>query len=120
MKKSKYHSKKIVYNGITFDSKREYLRYRELLLLERAGAITNLERQVKYVLIPAQYEVIGYTKTGKEKKKCIERECSYMADFQYIENGKTVVEDTKGFRTKDYILKRKMLLYFHGIKIREV
>ena len=118
---SKYRSKKITQNGITFDSLKEYRRFCELSLLERAGAITDLKRQVEFVLIPAQREpdTIG-KRGGIIKGKTIEQKCSYVADFVYTENGKSVVEDTKGFRTKDYILKRKMMLYFHGIRIREV
>lgn len=116
--KSKYKSRKVTRNGITFDSAKEARRYGELLLLEKAGAIAKLQTQVKFVLIPAQYET-EYTKTGKEKQKCVERECAYIADFVYYENGKMVVEDTKGFKTKDYIIKRKLMLY-NGIKVREV
>lgn len=117
---SKYHNKKTVVDGIEFDSKKEGNRYRELLLLERAGAISNLQRQVKYELLPAQYRPVFDKKTRKWKDRCVERECSYVADFVYQQDGETVVEDTKGFRTKDYILKRKMLLYFHGIRIKEI
>ena len=120
MKKSKYKSRKITHDGIVFDSVKEYRRYCELLLLEKAGAITDLKRQVKFALLPVQYEMTKDPKTGKAKKTCLERECSYIADFVYTENGEKVVEDTKGFKTKDYILKRKMMLYFHGIKIKEV
>ena len=111
---NKYGSKKVEVDGIVFDSKREARRYQELYLLEKAGAIQNMQRQVKFVLIPAQYaEVEG-------KRKCIERECSYIADFVYQEDCKTVVEDTKGFRTKDYIIKRKLMLHVHGIRITEI
>jgi len=122
---TKYNAQKITADGHTFDSKHEYQRYCELELLERGGVISDLRLQVKFVLIPAQYEPDSVTilKSGKEKivkGKCIERECSYIADFVYQYNGKTVVEDSKGFRTKEYVLKRKMMLYFHGIKIREV
>lgn len=109
---SKYNSKKTVINGQTFDSRKEAKRYQELLFLERAGAIKNLSRQVKFVLIPSQRDEA----TGK----VLERECSYRADFEYTEDGKTVVEDVKGFRTKEYILKRKMMLWKYGIRIREV
>lgn len=116
---SKYGNKKIIYDGLTFDSLKEYRRYRELVLLQRAGQISDLQRQVKYTLIPAQYEITTDPK-GKTKKKCIERECSYVADFIYLENGRAVVEDTKGFKTKEYIIKRKLMLYIHGIKIKEV
>lgn len=118
---AKYKNKKTEVNGIIFASKKEANRYIELLLLEKAGQIQNLRLQVKYVLIPTQYE-----KAYSEKKhtyvegKMLERECTYVADFVYEENGKTIVEDTKGVKTKDYILKRKMMLYFHNIRIREV
>jgi hypothetical protein len=111
-------------NGIEFDSRKEARRYQELLLLQRAGVILNLKRQVKYVLIPAQYEYYErYGKKGQELKpgqRLIEKECAYIADFVYEENGKEVVEDTKGIKTKDYIIKRKLMLYTHGIRIREV
>jgi hypothetical protein len=121
--RNKYYSKKITYNGETFDSKKEYKRYCELALLEKAGHIADLKRQVKFVLIPAQYEQCTIGKRGGVKQgKLIERECSYIADFVYIDNetGKKVVEDTKGMRTKDYIIKRKLMLYMFRIRIREV
>lgn len=105
---------------MTFDSKKEYKRYCELLLLERAGEITELRRQVKCVLIPSQYEPDIIGKNGNRKRgKLIEREISYIADFVYVQNGKLVVEDTKGYKTPDYIMKRKMMLYFHNIRIKE-
>ena len=124
MKKSKYHSKKIEVNGIVYDSKKEYKRHCELLLLEKAAAITDLQRQVKFVLIPAQYETFErYGKKGqrlKDGSRCLEKECAYIADFVYLENGKKVVEDVKGFKTPDYKIKRKLMLWVHGIKIKEV
>ncbi len=108
---SKYRSKKITRDGQTFDSVKEYLRFCELSLLEKAGAITGLQRQVKFELIPSQ----------RYDGKVVERPCTYVADFVYEEkNGTKVVEDTKGFRTKDYIIKRKLMLYLCGIRIREV
>lgn len=110
---SKYHAKKVTKDGLTFDSQKEYRRFCELSLLQRAGRITDLQRQVKFVLIPAQYE------PGVKRGKLLEREIGYVADFVYTEDGKQVVEDTKGFRTGEYIMKRKMMLYFHGIKIKE-
>lgn len=109
--RSKYGSQKVTVGGVTFDSQREYRRFCELSLLERAGKITNLQRQVKYVLIPSQKD---------EKGKVIERECSYIADFVYVENGRLVVEDAKGYKTPEYRIKKKMALYFHGIRIKEV
>ena len=117
----KYHNRKVTIDGITFDSKKGAYRYKELKLLQKAGEISDLRLQVKYILIPTQYEPGSISKLGRNKKgKVIERECSYIADFVYQENGETVVEDTKGMKTKDYIIKRKLMLYIHGIRIREV
>ena len=107
---NKYHAKKVTVNGITYDSKKEANRHRELLLLERAGVITGLQRQVKYELIPSQ-RIDG---------KVVERPCSYVADFVYDEKGHRVVEDTKGVKTKEYIIKRKLMLFLKGIKIKEI
>lgn len=108
----KYHNKKVVIDGMVFDSKKEAERYSELKLMERAGLIEDLRRQVKFELIPAQRE------GGKLK----ERAASYVADFVYRDKAtdKTVVEDTKGMRTRDYILKRKLMLYRYKIGIKEV
>lgn len=111
---SKYGNRKTVVDGIAFDSAREARRYEELRILERCGCITDLRRQVEYELIPNQYEVNG------KKKRLIERRVKYVADFVYEENGETVVEDVKGVRTKEYVLKRKWMLYRFGIRIREV
>lgn len=118
-KPSKYHNKKITVDGQTYDSKKEYLRHKELLLLERAGKIQDLRRQVEYMLIPSQFGMVPDAETGRTKRVCLERACNYRADFTYFENGKLVVEDCKGFRTPDYILKRKMMLYLLEIRIRE-
>lgn len=107
---SKYYNQKITVDGITFDSRKEYRRYRELCLMERAGEIDNLERQVKFELIPTQ----------KKNGKVVERACSYVADFVYNENGEQVVEDTKGIRTESYKIKRKMMRWLYGIEIKEV
>jgi hypothetical protein len=119
--RTKYGNKKVGYNGESFDSLKEYGRFCELSLLEKAGEITDLQRQVKFTLIPAQYEpdVIG-VRGGVRRGKLLERETSYIADFVYNRDGKQVVEDTKGFRTPDYIIKRKLMLYLHGIRIEEV
>jgi hypothetical protein len=110
---------------MVFDSQKEMYRYQELSLLERAGKISNLKRQVKFTLIPAQYEsferISNITgKRLKDGKRVIEKECSYVADFVYEENGETIVEDVKGRKTKDYIIKRKLMLYVHGVRLREV
>lgn len=119
--RSKYGAKKVEYNGMVFDSKRECGRYKELEILQQIGAISELRTQVKFVLIPAQREADTVGKRGGIiKGNLIEREVSYIADFVYVENDKTVVEDAKGMRTPEYILKRKMMLYFYGIRIKEV
>lgn len=119
--RSKYHNKKVVVDGKTFDSRKEAKRFTELSLLEKAGVISDLQRQVKFVLIPTQREpdTVG-ARGGIKKGKVIEKECAYIADFVYQENGTKVVEDTKGVRTKDYIIKRKLMLYVHRIRIKEV
>ena len=92
-----------------------------LLDMERKGEIQDLERQVKFVLIPAQREpdTIG-PRGGVKKGKVLEREVAYVADFVYTQNGERIVEDTKGFRTKDYVIKRKLMLWVHGIRISEI
>lgn len=125
---NKYGNRKVsTIDGEVFDSQREATRYQELKLLERAGAIKDLKRQVSYELIPVQREPNTLNKIDSKRGrviqgKVIEKAVSYIADFVYTDaaTGEVVVEDTKGFRTKDYILKRKMLLYFHGIRIKEI
>ena len=118
---SKYHSRKVSYDGKIFDSRKEAQRYSQLKLLQQAGKISDLEMQVKFVLIPTQREpdTTG-PRGGIIKGKCIEKECAYYADFVYMQNGKKVVEDTKGVRTEAYNIKRKLMLYVHGIRIREI
>lgn len=121
-RKTKYGNRKIEIDGIKFDSVKEANRYNELKLIERAGKIKDLQMQVKFTLIPPLYETVGITEKGKVKNRLVERECSYKADFVYtdLETGETIVEDTKGFKTKDYIIKRKLMFWIHNIKIREV
>lgn len=97
---SKYHA---IRSG-THASKKEAKRSQELHLMQQLGLIEELEEQVKYELLPKQ--------DG-------ERAVTYTADFRYKENGVTVVEDSKGMKTQQYILRRKMMLYFHGVKIKE-
>lgn len=121
---TKYHNRKTTKNGYAFDSKKEADRYIELSMLEKAGKIQNLQRQVKFVLIPTQYESYErYGKTGKrlkDGKKCVEKACTYVADFVYEDaNGNRIVEDCKGYRTKEYKIKRKLMLKEHGIKLKE-
>lgn len=106
-KPPKYHNVKE--NG--FDSKREENRYHQLLLLEKAGLISDLRRQVRFELTP-RMAVDGRHELASH----------YVADFVYRDNetGKTVVEDAKGVRTREYVLKRKMMLHRYGIAIQEV
>lgn len=99
-----------------FDSKREARRYMDLWLMQRAGEISGLRTQVKYELIPKQEHKDGTKEKGID----------YVADFVYQQGGETVVEDSKGFRDTSsasyrlFVMKRKMMLYFHGITVREV
>lgn len=102
---NKFNAVRTVVDGIPFASRKEAARYQELLILQKAGIISDLERQVPYELIP---------KTDKY------RAVKYVADFVYTENGKQVVEDTKGFLTPEYKIKRKLMYWKHGIEIQEV
>ena len=103
---NKYGNRKTTVDGITFDSQKEVSRWQELRMLERAGEIVGLNRQMRIELIPA-------TK--------LYRAVSYVADFVYFDKreGKTVYEDCKGFRTETYKLKKKILYWRHGIEIKE-
>lgn len=112
---NKYKASKVEFDGLKFDSKKEAKRYVILKELEKTGMIRNLERQVIYSLIPTQRGADG---------KVIERECRYIADFRYEKNGKTVVEDVKGYRGGQayslFKIKKKLMLYNYGIKVEEV
>ena len=112
---NKYHNQKttrlIDGKRVLFDSKREAYRWDELTVLQRAGHITDLERQKRYRLIPAQHDMQG---------NVIEKPCDYVADFVYRKDGRVVVEDAKGRRTPDYIIKRKLMLQVYGIRVVEV
>ena len=121
----KYGNENVEYEGMSFASKRELKRWKELVLLQKAGKIRDLERQVKFELIPTQWATEKqYGHKGKEIKLKVyaeEKAVSYYADFAYhTDTGEYVVEDAKGHRTQAYILKRKLMLYVHGIRIREV
>lgn len=125
---NKYGNRKVVIDGIVFDSKREARRYQELNMLQKAGIISDLRRQVTYELVPAQREKStkvyqrGSRKGQPIEGKIIEKAVTYIADFVYTDNatGMEIVEDAKGMRTRDYVIKRKLMLYIHGIKIQEV
>ena len=119
--RNKYHNQKYSADGEVFDSKKEFQRWQELKILEKAGEISDLRRQVPFELLPVQREPdkIG-PRGGRKPGRVIEREAVYIADFVYKDaDGREVVEDCKGMRTKDYILKRKLLLFRLGIRILE-
>ena len=125
--KSKYNNKKIVIDGIVFDSQKEAMRYGQLKLLERAGEISDLRLQVPFELIPNQYETVErFSKSGKRLKdglKLVERGVTYVADFTYNTGKNIVVEDVKSKATRkkeSYIIKRKLMRYLKGIAIKEV
>lgn len=107
-KRPKYGNKKTVFDGIKFDSSKEARRYSQLKLLQRAGEISDLKLQVPFIL----QGQLGYILTPTGRKML------YKADFTYIEGNKLVIEDVKGFRTKEYLLK-KAILAAMGITIRE-
>ncbi len=111
---NKYHARKWELDGKTFDSHKEARRYQELRFLLRAGVIKNLQMQTPFELIPAQKDESG---------KLLERAVTYKADFTYRdEYGNFIVEDVKSeaTRTREYIIKRKLMLKVYGIRIKEV
>lgn len=110
---NKYHNEEVTLNSIKFKSEKEANRWCELKLMVRGKVISGLERQVKFELIPNQKD---------ENGKVIERAVDYIADFVYtdLKTGEQIVEDTKGAKTKDYIIKRKLMLHKYGIRIKEV
>lgn len=109
MKRPKYGNRKVELHGIAFDSKGESLRYLELAMLQKSGAIMKLERQVEYVLAP------GAVVNGKKKQPL-----KYRADFVYIEaaTGQKIVEDFKGYVTPEFKIKMHLMKTVHGIDIR--
>lgn len=120
----KYHNHRVEMDGYTFDSTKERNRYAELKLMQKAGMIYGLELQKKFTLIPTQREpdTVG-KRGGKHRGKVIERETVYIADFTYYtKDGELVVEDVKSPATKtpQYLIKRKLMLYVHGIRVKEV
>lgn len=107
----KYGNKPTTIDGIRFDSRAEANRWLALRMLERAGEIRDLRRQVRFELIPAQV-----TPSGLKVRPMF-----YVADFVYVdESGQTVVEDPKGCSTAEWVLKRKLMLFRHGIWVVEV
>lgn len=102
VRRNKYGAKLVRVDGLVFSSKGEYERWKILKLLERNGNISNLRRQVRYPFFHGDVKIE-----------------TYVADFVYNQNGETVVEDAKGYVTKDYRRKRKLMLLHYGIKILE-
>ena len=109
--RNKYGARKVTVDGIRFDSLKEARLYRDLKVLEKTGVIRDLQLQVPFELIPTQKD---------EKGKVIERKVVYKADFTYFAGDTFVVVDAKGVRTKEYILKRKMMLQKYNIRVQEV
>lgn len=121
--RSKYHNKKVTFDGIEFDSKKEMYRYIRLKSMQEEGLISELRLQVPYELIPAIYEeeIVKLKTKTKVVKRCAQKAVKYVADFVYKDHyGYEVVEDSKGLHTKEYLLKKKMMRAFLGITIKEV
>ena len=123
---SKYHSQKVkTPDGEIFDSRKEYRRFSDLILLQKAGEIRGLQRQIPFLLVPEHREPDTTGPRGGVKPgRILERKVEYFADFVYEERQpdgtwKQVVEDCKGMRTADYIIKRKLMLHVHGIRLKE-
>lgn len=109
---NKYGNRRIDTEDGSFDSQKEFRRWKELKLMERAGLITQLSRQTKFELVPNQIE----------GGKVVERAVTYKADFCYWQDGRFICEDVKSeaTKTREYVIKRKLMRYVHGIKIQEV
>lgn len=117
----KYHNTKVQTDDGTFDSKKEAKRWNELRKMAGRGEITELRRQIPFELIPAQKLETSRKMKGKTKRmQHSETAVRYFADFTYKKDGKLVVEDTKGLKTPDYVIKRKLMKYVHNIEIVEV
>ena len=127
MKPTKFHNTKLTNYLGTFDSVKEYKYYLLLLSRRKRGEITELHRQVEFEIIPQQTTTVQVIspvrKKITEKVKVLEKRAVYTSDFTYRENGELVVVDVKSDITRkqaDYVLRRKLMLYVHGIKITEV
>ena len=121
-KHNKYRAKKVVFDGITFDSKKEGLYYLKLKDMERCGEISDLRLQVPFELLPAIYkdEVVHLKTKDKLERKCVQRAVNYVADFVYTKDGAEHIIDTKGLRLPDYLLKKKMMRALLGLEITEI
>lgn len=105
----KYRNVKTTFGGLTFDSKREAARWAELTMLERAGQISMLRRQVRYELAPS----VKFA--GKVRAQPPLR---LIVDFEYLENGEKVIEDVKGMVTTAFTIKRHLMKSVHGLEVR--
>lgn len=124
-KKSKYRNKKVEYDGISFDSKKEMKRYIVLKKAQEDGIISDLMLQVKFELIPAVREkYIKHLKTkDKECERTLQRPITYTCDFTYYKDGEYIVSDVKSSPKtlpKEFLLKEKMMFALKGIKIKRV
>lgn len=126
---NKFNAKRYTtHDGMTFDSKKEAVRWNTLKSMEIHGEISDLRVQVRYQLLAPQYEEVKrFGKNGqpiKPSRRLVERGVDYIADFVYKKNGETVVEDVKGYRKGAayavFAIKRKLMLMIHGIKVSEV
>lgn len=123
----KYNNTKVEIDGIKYDSKKESQRNAYLELMQKQGLISDLKRQVVFELIPTIYEdkVVHLKTKDKIVKRVVQKAVTYKADFTYIKDGQLVVEDVKASASyaaldKTFILKEKMMRYFHGIVIKRV
>jgi len=126
-RKGKYNNTKVEVDGIKYDSKKESHRNAYLELMQKQGFISDLKRQVVFRLIPTIYEdkVVHLKTKDKIVQRVAQKAVTYKADFTYIKDGQLVVEDVKASASyaaldKTFILKEKMMRYFHGIVIKRV
>lgn len=123
-KRPKYGNKKVINEYGKFDSKKEWERYKELLLLEKKGEISDLQRQVPFIVIPAIYEDVEVQLKTKSKtiRKTVQTASKYIADFVYKQKGEIIINDVKAsheYQDPVYRLKKKLMRYFHDINIKE-
>ena len=119
MRRGKFNAKPTVVDNVKFASKREALYYMQLKALQKAGSITDLELQPRFPMPPD-----GMWATVKGQKEMVKVKpgtiCTYVTDFRYKNKaGETVVVDVKGYKTREYILKKKLLKYFYSIEVIE-
>lgn len=119
---NKFHNKPIDNADGHFDSTDEWRRWVVLKDAEQKGLISDLQRQVNYVLLPKQEKnIVVHLKTkDKIETRMVAQKITYTADFVYTKNGSLVVEDFKGYPNDRWPLKKAMMYFFHGIEVREV